>query len=686
MSVNRTHHIVRGYVLKECIAIGAYGEIFKAINNDKPHLKIAMKVISIEGLNQDEIENLKQEAQLLEKLNSPYITRYFESFVEGIFLYIAMELCEGGDLKKHLAKYQNIKSTYFPEDKIWKFFIDICLGLQKLHSKNVLHRDLKSMNIFITADEKVKIGDLGVAKILNSSYDLAHTFIGTANYMSPELCDHRPYNSKSDIWAIGCILYEMACFKPPFQGKQFGQVMLKIISGSYEPIPKLYSQELKDMIHMLLEKNPGKRPSIFEILHSKCLSVVLQKLGRTIYDSKISDNRKEAGLLKPPIPQQISNKKKPQLNFEFKANNFYKGRLLVNKQSPYIKKTPVKPPKKNSSSNLSKPAVVKKPMSAAPTKGKANQNITKSMIDSFEARNNFKLGSNKASSSNSEGFYFEECGSQDLLSSLIKMVESNNIEENQNQSSEAFNKTNYLLSDNLKASDFFAKIMKKTNLQNLEELKTKMEWDKDLFKEVILDFNEANRTATLNNGFGLQVQNIEEEVVPGCEYENEEDQQFHIESMEDNPEDFEISDNINSKCAFSFYNNNPSKDTKLNETNFEFYPKEDLPDNFEVSDNTQTKAAEDEESCQVQVNGGIKQLNEQKAFLTNKHEFVMSNLKKIITNEADLHKLEKILIDLPKDSSKVTPEHYDSVYNKIENLVCQITKSDNHEKVIDVSS
>ncbi len=112
-----------------------------------------------------------------------------------------MEYCEGGDLDKYLRKN---KDSPLEEDIVWKFFIQISLGVYALHKKKILHRDLKTLNIFLTKDNQVKIGDLGVAKsLVNTNY--ASTFIGTPYYLSPEICDEKPYNEKSDVWALGCI-------------------------------------------------------------------------------------------------------------------------------------------------------------------------------------------------------------------------------------------------------------------------------------------------------------------------------------------------------------------------------------------------------------------------------------------------------------------------------------------------
>lgn len=150
---------------------------------------------------------------------------------------------DGGDLGQYLKKHGD---KLLPETKVWWFFIQTCLGIQYLHSRRVLHRDLKTINLFLNKDETLKIGDLGVAKEVKESH--THTIVGTPYYLSPELCEEKPYNNKSDIWSLGCILYELCTMKHPFDAKTQGGLFLKIIKENYEPISDYYSTELADLI------------------------------------------------------------------------------------------------------------------------------------------------------------------------------------------------------------------------------------------------------------------------------------------------------------------------------------------------------------------------------------------------------------------------------------------------------
>ena len=155
------------------------------------------------------------------------------------------------------------------EDVIWKYLIQICVGLHHLHANKILHRDLKAINIFLTQEDDIRIGDLGVAKLITDPEAFAMTIIGTPYYLSPELCEERPYNQKSDIWALGCVLYELCTCKHPFKAANQGALALKIIRGKYDPLPNTYSRELKSLIRYCLTTDFRKRPSAQQILQMK---------------------------------------------------------------------------------------------------------------------------------------------------------------------------------------------------------------------------------------------------------------------------------------------------------------------------------------------------------------------------------------------------------------------------------
>ena len=104
--------------------------------------------------------------------------------------------------------------------------------------------------------------------MLNQTANFAHTIVGTPYYLSPELCEEKPYNHKSDIWSLGCVLYEMCTLRHPFEANNQGALILKIVRGKFDPSPSTFSKELSDMVNALLTRDYKKRPSIQEVLES----------------------------------------------------------------------------------------------------------------------------------------------------------------------------------------------------------------------------------------------------------------------------------------------------------------------------------------------------------------------------------------------------------------------------------
>ena len=171
------------------------------------------------------------------------------------------------------------EKKYLTEEEIWHYFIQISLGLAYIHSKNILHRDLKPMNIFLTNKNQVKIGDLGVAKLLSANAN-ASTCIGTPYYLSPEICKEKPYNSKGDVWALGCILYELSTFNKPFVASNPAALILKIINGNFTPLSEIkngqkYSKDLENMITNILQKDYEIRPLMKDIISNTIMKIRL---------------------------------------------------------------------------------------------------------------------------------------------------------------------------------------------------------------------------------------------------------------------------------------------------------------------------------------------------------------------------------------------------------------------------
>ena len=142
---------------------------------------------------------------------------------------LVMELCEHGDLFQ-LILNKKLSNTKFTESEVKNYLYEICQGLDYLHKHKIIHRDLKSMNIFLTKDNHIKIGDFGVSKKLINNNIFAYTFIGTPYYLSPEMCRNKAYDEKTDMWSLGCILYELITFKKPFESTSQMGIFMKILT------------------------------------------------------------------------------------------------------------------------------------------------------------------------------------------------------------------------------------------------------------------------------------------------------------------------------------------------------------------------------------------------------------------------------------------------------------------------
>jgi len=263
------------YVKQKRIGEGSFGTAY-LVRSKGTGAHYVMKRINFSRMTEKEKDEAMREVEVLAKMQHPYIVAYKESFEHDKNLYIVMDYCEGGDLYTVIQEHAQ-KGKYFSEDLILDWFVQICLALKHVHDRKILHRDIKSQNIFLTKGNNVKLGDFGIAKILKNTVDLAKTCIGTPYYLSPEICENKPYNNKSDIWALGCILYEMAALKHAFVAGNMKNLIVKIIRGSYPQLPSHYSSDLRNLVQQLLRRNPKERPYINIILKRTFISNRIDK-------------------------------------------------------------------------------------------------------------------------------------------------------------------------------------------------------------------------------------------------------------------------------------------------------------------------------------------------------------------------------------------------------------------------
>jgi NIMA (never in mitosis gene a)-related kinase len=238
----------------------------------------------------------------LRSLEHPNIVAYFSTFVETTKLYIVMEFADGGDLSAAIKERQP-ESKHFPEVEALRMFTQCCLALQHCHSRHILHRDLKSQNIFLTKSGTVKLGDFGIAKVLDHTQAEAMTLIGTPVYLAPEVCDNRPYGIKADIWSIGVVMYEICALAQPFRAENLAALMMRILREDPDPLPQnVYSGEVQTVVSWMLKKNPDERPTVDELLATSAVQPIAAKLQPDGQNSqpKMRPISRESSARRPP--------------------------------------------------------------------------------------------------------------------------------------------------------------------------------------------------------------------------------------------------------------------------------------------------------------------------------------------------------------------------------------------------
>ncbi|XP_015424686.1 PREDICTED: serine/threonine-protein kinase Nek4 isoform X3 [Myotis davidii] len=293
------------YCYLRVVGRGSYGEV-TLVRHRRDGRQYVIKKLNLRNASSRERRAAEQEAQLLSQLKHPNIVTYKESWEGGDgLLYIVMGFCEGGDLYRKLKEQ---KGQLLPESQVVEWFVQIAMALQYLHEKHILHRDLKTQNVFLTRTNIIKVGDLGIARVLENHCDMASTLIGTPYYMSPELFSNKPYNYKSDVWALGCCAYEMATLKHAFNAKDMNSLVYRIIEGKLPPMPKDYSPELAELIRTMLSKRPEERPSVRSILRQPYIKRQIFCFLEATKAKTSKNNIKNGDSKSKPVSSMVSGK------------------------------------------------------------------------------------------------------------------------------------------------------------------------------------------------------------------------------------------------------------------------------------------------------------------------------------------------------------------------------------------
>ena len=345
-----------GFEILDKLGDGAYSVVYK-VKRKEDKKTYALKKVKLQSLSDKEKQNALNEVRILASVKSTFVISYKEAFIDEAdkSLCIVMEYADKGDLYQKITQFKKI-GRLMEEIDIWKIFIQMTKGLKALHDLKILHRDLKSANIFLFSDGSAKIGDLNVSKVAKKG--LGYTQTGTPYYASPEVWRDQPYDSKSDIWSLGCVTYEMIALHPPFRAENMEALYNKVIKGQYGKISDIYSNDLSEIIKLLLKTNASERPSCGQILKHPFVKKRIEFFQVNSENEDIENMDESALLLTIRIPKNILflTDKLPTANYGNNKKNDGIKDAIIHKQKNTFPNTnlpdiKIKNKEKKSSSN-----------------------------------------------------------------------------------------------------------------------------------------------------------------------------------------------------------------------------------------------------------------------------------------------------------------------------------------------
>lgn len=270
------------YVKKRLLGQGSFGNAWRVEETSSKRV-LAAKVMDLNAMNEKDKGFVTNEVKCLSRCNNPHIVRCEAAIEKDGILLIVMEYADGGDLYRQIkARQQSLR--YFREHEVVFIFLQLCIALDHIHMNKMMHRDLKTANILLTTTGLVKLGDFGFSRQYEDSLSnpVGSTFCGTPYYLSPELWHRQPYSKKSEMWALGVVLYEIMALRRPFGGRSMDDLISNISQARRQPLPSSFSEQLRGVCDKLLSVDPKDRPSLRELFEDPFIRSNLQTLQRSV--------------------------------------------------------------------------------------------------------------------------------------------------------------------------------------------------------------------------------------------------------------------------------------------------------------------------------------------------------------------------------------------------------------------
>lgn len=254
------------YTRKKLIGSGSYGEAWLVERISDQQIFVA-KTMDLGKMSSRDKKYAYSEIKCLANCEHPNIIKYIEDDEQDDHLLIVMEFADSGDLDRQIKSRGSDNFKYFQEHEALFLFIQLCLSLDHIHARKMLHRDIKGANVLLTSTGLIKLGDFGFSHQYDDTVSgvVANTFLGTPYYLAPELWNNQRYSKKADVWSLGVLLYEIMALKRPFASTNMKGLMAKVLAGDYEPLPSHYSTDFRDVVRHILVCDANERPSVTDI-------------------------------------------------------------------------------------------------------------------------------------------------------------------------------------------------------------------------------------------------------------------------------------------------------------------------------------------------------------------------------------------------------------------------------------